>query len=100
VHRVLKPGGRCLITWFLLNDESELLIHQGRSALDFRHAFENCLTIDPAVPEAAICYRQEFVCALHARSGLAIEPPIPFGAWCGRASYLSGRDVCVAVKPA
>ena len=37
IRRVLKPTGRCLITWFLLNQESEALIEAGKSSLDFRH---------------------------------------------------------------
>ena len=99
VQRVLKPGGRCLITWFLLNAESERLIGEGKASLDFRHPFENCLTNNPTTPEEAICYRQEFVLALYERLGFAIKHPIHYGGWCGRERYLTFQDVCIAQKP-
>jgi hypothetical protein len=33
---VLAPNGRCMITYFLLNADSLLLINAGKSTLDFR----------------------------------------------------------------
>lgn len=37
ISRVLKPGGRCLCTYFLLNDESLAHIAEGKSAHNFQH---------------------------------------------------------------
>lgn len=37
IVRVLKPGGRSLITFFLLNEESSALITQGKASFDFEH---------------------------------------------------------------
>ena len=37
IARVLKPGGRCLISFFLLNEESLGLIARGKSTIDLRH---------------------------------------------------------------
>lgn len=100
IQRVLKPGGRSLITWFLLNPESEALIREGASSLDFVHALGECLTTNPETPEEAICYRQSHVIELYERAGLEIEPPIRYGSWCGRKRYLSYQDLCVARKQA
>lgn len=44
ISRVLKTGGKCLITFFILNEESESLVRSGRSTLDFRYKIEGCLT--------------------------------------------------------
>jgi hypothetical protein len=86
------------ITWFLLNEDSEQLIAQGKASLDFRYPFENCLTTNPTTPEEAMCYRQEFVLDLYDKVGFAVKQPIHFGRWCGRQSYLSAQDICIADK--
>lgn len=98
IARVLRPGGRCLITYFLLTDESLELIHAGRSTLDFHHPLEGCLIKNPKMPEAAVAYPMESVRQLYARHGLRITEPIHFGSWPGRPRYLSYQDIVVAVK--
>lgn len=100
IRRVLKPGGRCLITWFLLNPESEGLIRAGVSSLEFTHPIGDCMTTNPETPEEAICYRLESVIALYERIGLQLESPIRYGSWCGRKHFLSYQDICIGRKPA
>jgi len=39
ISRVLKPGGRCFITYFLLNNESEKLIKTGKSSQNLFMAY-------------------------------------------------------------
>lgn len=97
IGRVLAPGGRCLVTWFLLNDESRRLIAADRAELAFRYEVDGCLTANAAVPEEAIAHPQEMVEAMYARTGLSLEP-IRYGGWCGRSSFLSYQDICVAGK--
>lgn len=98
VARVLKPGGRCLITFFLLNQESLALIETGRSTLDLRHGEGAYRVVDPLVPERTIGYDERYVEQLYARCGLAIRRPIHYGSWCGRGDFLSYQDVVVAEK--
>jgi SAM-dependent methyltransferase len=96
IRRVLKPGGTCLITWFLLNPESEGLVKEGRSTLDFVHPVEGCLTVDPDVPEKAIAYQEAYVMDRYATLGLDMAQPVQRGSWCGRARYVSYQDMCIA----
>lgn len=98
VSRVLKPGGRCLITFFLTNDESLELMGRDKSMFDFRHDFGGCLTVDLGLPEKAVGYHENRVVALHEQYGLDIEFPIRYGAWCGRDNSLSGQDIVLATK--
>jgi SAM-dependent methyltransferase len=83
--RVLKPGGRCVITYFLLNEEARRLIDVGRNSIAFPHAYESgvCCIQDQRVPETAVAYEEPFVRALHQRSGLTILE-LTYGSWCGR----------------
>lgn len=96
--RVLKRGGRCLSTFFLLNEQSENLIHTGRTTLDFQYKLEGCLTIDDDKPEAAIPYPEHFVRDSFENYGLKVIPPIHYGSWCKRHSVLSYQDIVLATK--
>jgi len=100
ISRVLGTGGKCLNTFFILNDESEKLIHSGRSALDFRYKIGHSLAVDERFPERAIAHREEFVTRIHRERGLKIVPPIHYGYWCQRDSSLSSQDIVIAEKAA
>lgn len=98
IARVLKRGGRCLITFFLLNAGSRSLIASGESKLDFRYEIDGTLTVDERTPEAAVAYDENRIRMTHEKYGLRITEPIRFGSWCGRRHYLSYQDIVVAVK--
>jgi ubiquinone/menaquinone biosynthesis C-methylase UbiE len=96
--RVLKQGGKCLSTFFLLNEQSENLIRTRRTTVDFKYKLEGCLTRDAGRPEYAIAYPEDFVRDLLETYGLRIIPPIHYGSWCKRDSVLSYQDIVVATK--
>lgn len=98
IARVLKTGGKCLITFFILNEESENLIRSGRSTLDFRYKTNDCLTVDENDPEVAIAYSEKNVISLFEKYGLKIAQPIRYGSWCGRRDFLTYQDLIVATK--
>lgn len=97
--RVLKPGGRCFATLFLLQEESLALLRAGRSRMDFAiEVAPGCLTISADDPETAIAYDEARVLALLERNGLRMRPPLHYGAWCGRERHLSFQDIVIAEK--
>jgi len=96
--RVLKPGGKCLITWLTLNAESERLIQEGRSALKVVHPLGICRIMNPQVPEDAVAYPEQSILDLYRQAGFRIELPIRYGSWCGRDAFLSFQDIYVARK--
>ncbi len=98
ISRVLKVGGKCLITFFLLNEESKNLLTAGQSTLDFRYKIDGCLTVSEEDPEGAIAYEEEFVTRLYDKYNLTIVSPIAYGSWCGRVKYLTYQDIIVATK--
>lgn len=100
IVRVLKPGGRSLITFFLLNEESLTLSEEGKGTITFEHEVQGARTADVNDPEAAIAYPEAFVRDLYDQCGLEIREPLHYGSWCGRLDGISGQDVVVAVKPA
>ena len=98
ISRVTKPGGRCLLTFFLLKEDSLALIAAGKSTQDFRHAVENWRTTNPRHPEWAMAYPEEFTRSLLSKYGWSIAEPIHYGSWCGRAQYLSYQDIIIATR--
>jgi len=95
IRRVLKPTGRCLITWFLLNDESEALIASGKSTLDFRYEREGTRISNPQVPEEAIAHREEEAIRMYRDAKLGVEA-IHRGYWPRRESFVSYQDIVIA----
>jgi len=97
ISRVLKPGGKCLITFFILNHESTALVRAGMSEMDFRYDLNGCVSTNQNTPEVAIAYEEEAVRKLFEKNGL-IQDPIYFGSWCRRETFLTYQDLIVAEK--
>jgi SAM-dependent methyltransferase len=98
VARVLKPGGRCLITYFLLNPQSRELIDAGRSSFGFPHQHGEYWVMNERVPEEAVAYEESFIREVYAQIGLSIDEPIRYGCWCGREEFLDFQDILIARK--
>jgi ubiquinone/menaquinone biosynthesis C-methylase UbiE len=98
IARVLKPGKTAFITCFLMNPESEALVRAGKSTQDFSHKLERCYTSMPSNPEAAIAFSEPQMRDMLRKVGLAIQEPVRYGSWCGRAAFLSYQDIIVAHK--
>jgi len=97
--RVLKTNGRCLITFFLLDEESSKLVETKQSSMDFKYTLaEGLRTIDNKEPENALAYDENHVKMLYKKYGLTIEEPVRYGCWSGRKKCLSLQDIIVAHK--
>jgi SAM-dependent methyltransferase len=100
VARVLKPGGRCVAGFYLLNDESLPGIDAGRSFLPFIHAHDDGCSrvVDPHNPAAAIAHAEDDVQKWFDHAGLQIDEPIRRGRWWDGVAH--SQDVLAAAKPA
>lgn len=98
IVRVLRPGGRCLITYFLLNPEAIELRDAGRSGIDFDSAMDGYRVVNKDAPSDAVAYEERYVRELYSKLSLRIVEPIHLGSWCGRSSFLSYQDIVLAVK--
>jgi SAM-dependent methyltransferase len=97
--RVLRPGGRMLATFFLLNDETSLLLQHGEGAEQrFDHELGRCKVTVLDDPEALVAYEEHVVRQLIAAAGLSVQEPIRYGRWPGRETFLSGQDVVLATR--
>jgi SAM-dependent methyltransferase len=96
MSRVLKPEGRCFVTFFLLNQESRALIGRGKSTIQFPLRNGICVPEDERQPEHAMAYDEGHVRELFSSSGIPIMDPIRYGSWCGRSTFTSYQDVVIA----
>ncbi len=96
--RVLKPGGRAFLTFFLLDEFARARAGEGTTYPTFAHAWEHGLLNDPAKPEDAVAYEVDWVLEAIRRAGLEPRMPVRWGAWSGRPHPLSYQDVIIADK--
>ena len=98
VSRLLTVKGRCLATFFLLNEGQKLLAQDGKGTLAFnfgqgpwRYVYENS-------PESAAAYEESYVLELLKENDLKLKRPIFYGSWSGRKDGLSFQDILLLEK--
>ena len=100
VARVLKTGGRCLISFFLVNESSLSLIRANRSAIDLKINLGSYWVANASDPEAVTGYGEDVVRGFMTSTNLEIKEPIHYGAWSGREEFLSYQDLLLVFKVA
>jgi SAM-dependent methyltransferase len=97
IARVLRPDGRWLATWFLLDDAALAAIENGTSAYPFKHDLGDYRVVDPERHEDALAYPERHVLDLYERFGMEVS--IDLGQWAGRPpspTNNDGQDIVVA----
>ena len=94
VARLLKSDGRCLATFFLLNDEQAALASRGANDLAFNYGEGEWRYLRQDSPESAVAYDESFIMQLLERYGLAVEKRI-YGSWTGREDGFSYQDIVI-----
>lgn len=98
IARLLSDKGRCLATFFLLNQTQEKLRKEGLNKLDFRYGNDEWRYIRKSSPESAIAHNEEFLLKMLDNSGLMIAEPIIYGTWSGSGSGVSFQDMLLFKK--
>ena len=100
IARTLKPEGRAMITFFILNQESEQLITTSASRFSFAHWHsDGQVRVEHSTdPEAAVAYPEPRVRCVLQQAGLTIIEPIYWGSWCGRKNTVTVQDLTLSVK--
>ncbi len=97
--RLLRLGGRCFVSLFLMDDTARAAIRAGHSRLAFdADAAGPDYYANPEQKLAAVAYDQRHLLSRFARAGLFLARPIAYGGWSGRAGGLSFQDICVFAR--
>jgi SAM-dependent methyltransferase len=93
--RLLAPGGVCVASYFLLDNERRESIDAGRSFMPFpvEHSSGVCRLHRASSPESAVAYEESFIQRLHEQSSLQIRH-VRRGQWWRGVS--DDQDVVVA----
>ncbi len=89
VARLLKSNGRCLATFFLLNEQQARLTNEVEFKYGegvWRYRLEHS-------PESAVAYDERYVMELLEQHGLRLKAPVYYGRWAGRKDGLSYQDI-------
>jgi SAM-dependent methyltransferase len=84
IARVTTPGGKCYVTFHLLDDESKRCMDAGESESRFDRIAEHWI-VDAKVPELAVAYEEAYVRSLFERYGQSCE--VHYGWWSGRSTH-------------
>lgn len=98
IGRVLKPGGHCFATFFLITRNSEKYLDNiHKPFFPYRH--DNFFLHSKKVKNANIAFRYEYISKLAVRAGLSIKYHNE-GWWAGKAkdACMNFQDVLVIVK--
>ena len=100
ISRVLKKGGRSVVTYFLLNDESLRFIDRGLDTHRLTFEYDGdpmCRIANPDIPEFVVAHDERRIREYYAESGCSVLD-LAFGNWCGRSSWLGLQDLVIATK--
>jgi ubiquinone/menaquinone biosynthesis C-methylase UbiE len=97
VARMMKMTGRCLATFFLLNEEQERLARKGANTLAFKYGEGVWRYVYEQSPESAVAYDESFVMQLLEKHGLRLKE-LFYGHWSGRKDGLSYQDILLIEK--
>ncbi len=94
VHRVLAPGGRALITAFVLTPQVRSWAADGRTAVPLQPYAAYAMTSNPQRPENAMAYDETRFRGAVTEAGLTLEGVLA-GHWRPEPEYAGGQDLLV-----
>ncbi|OMP31326.1 hypothetical protein BKM32_08855 [Mangrovimonas sp. DI 80] len=95
IYRVLKPGGTCCITWYIMDPISLSLTAKDKGTYNFKHYREGYWVESKEDLLYQIAFAKENVEKLYQRIGFK-ELEIKKGKWSGYSNGLSFQDVVIA----
>jgi SAM-dependent methyltransferase len=104
-HRVLKPGGKFVASYYLINDHAKREVSAGKALWPANHYLpdQGCWTINPNIPEDMIGLEEGWLRSAYTEVGFAIDEPIRLGGWANRPvpaqyAHVNSQDIVIARK--
>ena len=95
IARLLRRGGRCVASLYVLNSETEQLLAQGKADFQLLDPVDGGKAFDARTPEYIIGWHDTTFHSMLEEARLRPAYPVFFGSWCGRTGTLSYQDVAV-----
>ena len=99
IARVLKVGGKCLATFFILNDESFSLMNTTEDSFKFPFNHGEYSFMSEDTKTANVAYNQQWIERIMNENGLKVEV-VRYGFWSGRdkAAFPDFQDIIIVSK--
>lgn len=97
ISRVMKPGATSLMSFFIVNCESEDLMIKKPTHMNFPINKGYYRLHSSRVDTANVAYDEEWLLEKLENAGLQMET-IKYGQWCGRDSYFDYQDLLICRK--
>lgn len=99
IERVLTPGGKCVATFFLINEAIGQQMKSGKSYFNFSHQHEGYALLDEKVREANIAFDETYLKQMITDNRLHLNG-IYYGSWSGTVETSPDfQDLLVLEKP-
>ncbi|MHB9119060.1 MAG: class I SAM-dependent methyltransferase [Burkholderiales bacterium] len=99
ISRVLKAGGKCYATYYLVDDFARNQIYSRNASQDFKYDFGDFLSTHKRIPEQTIAVPELLIIGFYEEANLLIQEPIQYGSWTNRLQHHGYQDLIVATKP-
>ena len=97
IASVLKEGGKCLATFFIINKEVEMMMQSNQSSFVFKYSYDGYFLMHSSVKEANVAFEENFLRSMISDSGLFIEAMYR-GSWSNGSNALDFQDVVILSK--
>lgn len=97
ISRVMKPGATCFASFFLLNEESEKLMAESPTHMNFPYDKGHYRLHSSKVDAANVAYKQEWLEGIFSHNRLHVKS-VHYGQWCGRNNFLDYQDIVILSK--
>jgi SAM-dependent methyltransferase len=94
IGRVMKPGASCLMSFFIINCESEdlMLKNPAKMHFPFNKGFYRLSSLNTG--DKNVAYDEEWLLEKLGNAGLKMES-IQYGQWCGREHFFDYQDLLI-----
>lgn len=97
INNVLHPNGKCMATFFILNEEIKVKMNENKTEFNFKYPYEGYYLMDSKVKEANVAYEEALLYAMIDECGLKINS-LHRGRWTGHKNSLDFQDVVIIEK--
>lgn len=97
INNVLHPHGKCIATFFILNEEIKAKMDSNRTEFNFKYSYDGYYLMDSKVKEANVAYEEFFLYNIIEECGLKISS-LYRGRWTGVKESLDFQDVVILEK--
>lgn len=97
IAAVLRKGGKCMATFFIINDEVKRYMESDGARFVFKYSYDGYYLMHSTVKEANIAFDEDYLKRMIADCGLSAEK-ICHGRWAGGKDALDFQDVVILTK--